>query len=76
MSSRLRPIEASATGLTCTRTADFAPPPMITWLTPSDLADALADDLVGEIVNLRERLACRRSSPSTMIGESDGLILR
>jgi hypothetical protein len=31
----LRPIEASATGFICTRTAEFAPPPMVTWLTPS-----------------------------------------
>ena len=35
MLSMLRPMEASTAGLTWMRTADCAPPPMFTWLTPS-----------------------------------------
>ena len=64
-SSRLRPVEASAAGLTWTRTADLSAPLMNDLADAFDLAEPLADDRVAVLEDLRRAAACRRSSPGS-----------
>ena len=49
------PVPPSATGSTCTRTAGFCPPLIVTRPTPGDLRDLLREDRVGVVVDLVER---------------------
>ena len=73
-SSRLIPVDASAAGLTCTRTADFAATD--DHLAHAiDLAQALSENLIRDI--RKPPAACvSEVMASTMIGASAGLTFR
>ena len=67
--------DASAVGLTWTRTAGFCPPLMLTSPTPEQLRDLLRQPRVGEVLDLSTAAASFEVSASVRIGASAGLVL-